>query len=200
MRSPTAAVICRDGMGTVASRRICSASHTMSAYRTCPSGMVVSSARRVESGRMPRSVARWRIEDRLVRHVRSDCLGHRVVALEDQALGPELTEFLRLLLAAAERIEGVHDVLDLIALKAVKVEVRGVEFRPDAGSALLIPSERRSLITQVASERFHVPCCEGQLQNSRLHPSAQGIAGLPWCLSVISVGWQDGQLMHVTIG
>src|ERR1022692_4163196 len=99
---------------------------------------------------------RW-IEDRLVRLAGPRGLCHHVVAFQDQALGAELTEVLRLLLASPECVEGVHHVLDLIPLKVVEVKVRCVEFGPDQSSTLFFPPERRSVISVIPRESLHVP-------------------------------------------
>src|ERR1019366_6988090 len=109
------------------------------------------------------TVSRRRIKDRLVRDAGPDGLSHPVVAVKDQALGAELAEILRLLLAPLERIEGVHDVLNLIAFEAIEVKVRGVEFCADDGPPLLVPPERWPVVPKILRERLDVPCSEGQL-------------------------------------
>src|SRR5258708_38306575 len=92
----------------------------------------------------------WRVKDGPVGAPGPDGFGTSVVEFQDQLLGAELAEILRLFLAAPECVEGVHHVLDLIPLKAIQVKVRGIEFDPDQGPAVLIPPERRTRV-------FHVP-------------------------------------------
>src|SRR5260370_6879894 len=101
-----------------------------------------------------------RIEDCRVGLAYSRGLGHRVVAFQNQALGAELAEVLRVLLAAPQCFEGIHHMLYLVALKTVEMKVRSVKFGSDIGSALIVPPERRPVISKVTRERLHCPCGE----------------------------------------
>src|SRR6266567_1615860 len=138
MRPPTTAATCRDCIGAGASRRTCSASHTMSAYRTCPSAKVGSP--QSVSFRVTWAMSWRRIENRLVTLASSDGLGHLVVDLQDQLLGAERAVTFNIL--TLDDRERPQDVVDVIPRHAVQKKEGSIEFGANREPALVIPLKR----------------------------------------------------------
>ena len=82
----------------------------------------------------------WWVQHRLVWSGCSNGLGKRVVALEDEALGAVLA--VDPLILPPDDWEGVHHMVDDVALDAVQVEEGPVQFSPQQLAAGLVPAER----------------------------------------------------------
>ena len=97
---------------------------------------------------------------------RAETLGDkRVVGGEDEAAGAIFAELA--LLAGLEHAEGlagivlphdvgwIEDVAQLVAGETIGDRIPGIELGPQMRAARLVPSERRSLIAQIAREGSH---------------------------------------------
>src|SRR5512145_2668038 len=73
---------------------------------------------------------RWRVEARVIHCVRLHGLQHRVVDVEDDALGAVFS--VRLLVLALDDGEGLQHVAHIVASDAVAVEVGGSSLRWEA--------------------------------------------------------------------
>jgi len=77
--------------------------------------------------------------------------GHAVVGLEDETAGSLLAVMLHVV--AVDEGKGAEDVVDVIALDAVEVEERTIEFGPQHHPAVLIPSEGRTVSPRPRARR-----------------------------------------------
>ena len=96
---------------------------------------------------------------------------HVVVDGEDgffRAVGAVLFDVL-----ALDDREGLHDVVNVVALDSVKVEKGGIELAPDKEPTFLVPPKRRTVATAVFCEWFKVPSSVRQFQNTRQQESRE---------------------------
>src|ERR1019366_3505584 len=137
-------------------------------------------------------MAGWGVEDGLIGLAGRNRLGHLVVDLQDQSFGSGETVGV----VALEGAEAVHDVVHIITVNAIQVEVRGVQFGPDRDPPLLVPSERRPIITEISRERFHVPRRVRKFKDAAFVPLRQNIRGRPWRQILVYPGRRDGKLFE----
>lgn len=106
-----------------------------------------------------------RVEPRLVRRAGTGGLGQRVVDFQNHSLRAVLAVLTFVLFA--HEPERVEDVRRVVAVDAVQVEERRVEFTTDQRAAVGIPPERWAIVAAVVGKRFQVSSGVGQLQHAR---------------------------------
>jgi hypothetical protein len=84
-------------------------------------------------------VCRGRVEEGLVGFTASYGSDHGIVDLEDGVFGAVVA--VGFFVFAFDDGEGIHDVVNVVALDAVEVEVGGVEFAAEQEAAVFVPAE-----------------------------------------------------------
>src|ERR1019366_1786533 len=75
--------------------------------------------------------------------------------------------------------ERLHNVVHVISLDPVQMEERGIQLSPHCEASLFIPPKRCPRISEIMSERLHIPCRIGQLKNTPSDPRFDRINTTP---------------------
>ena len=112
-----------------------------------------------------------------------------IVQLQDDTLAAVFAVS-RLVLALDDG-EGLHDVVDIIALDAVEVEIERVQLAAHEEAAFFIPDEWRAIVVEVAGEGLQVPSGVGQFEYTGDDEFDEGFG--------VCVGWDDGKLFQYIV-
>src|SRR5258708_5001795 len=93
---------------------------------------------------------------------------HGIIDLQDDTFGTILTK--ALLIPFFHKGEGIHNVVYIFTCNAVQVKISSIKLAAEQEPPLLIPSERRVIIAEVACKRPDIPGSVDEFYNPWLYP------------------------------
>lgn len=75
--------------------------------------------------------------------------------------------------------KGLHDIIHIVAAKAVEVKKSSIQLAADEEAPFLVPTKRRAVIAAVPGKGCEVPGSVGKFKDAREEPSLKVLPFIP---------------------